>query len=81
MSSNGQVSWTISAFRVVLRGGLSDKLTRRFEFGRADQYYGVICRGVGDRDTIDLYSSEQQARRHYEHAVNRHDKDSHWQRV
>jgi hypothetical protein len=69
------------SFRAVLRGGLSNKLTRRFELGKADQYYGVIGRGVGHRDTIDLYSSEQQARRHYEDAVSRHDKDTRWQRV
>ncbi len=70
-----------TSFRAVLSTGLSD-ITRSFELGQADEYYSSICRGIGENDLINLYWSEQQARQHYQEAVNRHDRDSsHWQRI
>ena len=69
-----------ASFRAIFATGPSD-LTRSFELGKADQYYCTVCRGVGDEEIVNLYSSEQQARQHYEDAVNRCDNDSQWQRV
>jgi hypothetical protein len=70
-----------ASFHAILSTGLSH-MARSFELGRADEYYCSICRGIGESDLISLYSSEQQARQHYEQAVNRHDTDSkHWQRA
>jgi hypothetical protein len=69
-----------ASFRAVLRAGPSE-MTRRFELGQADQYYCVIGRGVGDKNAISLFSSEERARRLYQEALNRHDQDSRWQRV
>jgi hypothetical protein len=86
---NGKACWLAHAptlsliecatFQAVLRSGPSE-MTRRFEFGKADQYYCVIGRGVRDVDTISLFSSPEQARQEYDDAVKRHDQDSHWQR-
>ena len=70
-----------TTFWAILRNGPSE-LSRTFELGRADQYYSSICRGIGETALINLYASEQQARRHYEDAVKRHDSDSsRWQRA
>jgi hypothetical protein len=69
------------SFRAILRNGPSDNLIRSFELGTAGEYYSSICRGIGERDLINLYSSEQEARQHYEDAVGRCNKDSHWQRI
>jgi hypothetical protein len=88
---NGQGCWLAqkpyphviesTSFRAILHRGVSD-MTRSFELGQADEYYCSICRGIGDHDLINLYSSEEQARQHYEAAVSRHTGDSsHWQRV
>lgn len=70
-----------ASFRAILRNGPSN-LARSFELGQTGEYYSSICRGIGENDLINLYLSEQQAREHYEEAVNRHNSDSsHWQRV
>jgi hypothetical protein len=70
-----------ATFRAVLRNGPSDLLKRNCELGQADQYYSSIRRGIGERDLIYLFSSEQAARQDYEDAVNRCDQDPHWQRI
>jgi hypothetical protein len=67
-----------ASFQAILR---SELRTRSYELGRADQYYSFICRGIDDKDMINLYSSEQQARDNYTDALNRYDSDSRWQRV
>ena len=51
-------------FRAVLRGGPSG-ITRSFEFGKADDFYCVITRGVGAEDTVALFSSQEHARQEY----------------
>ncbi len=70
-----------ASFRAILSTGLSN-ITRSFELGQVDDYYSSICRGIGEKDLINLFSSEQQARQHYQDAVKRYDEDiSHWQRA
>jgi hypothetical protein len=70
-----------ASFRAILSRGLSD-MTRSFELGQVGEYYSSICRGIDENDLINLFSSEKQARQHYEEAVSRHNCDSsHWQRV
>jgi hypothetical protein len=70
-----------ASFRATPRNGPSDRLTRRYELGRVDQYYSAIHRGIGDGDLINLYSSEQEAQQDYKQAVNRCDEDVRWQRI
>jgi hypothetical protein len=71
-----------TSFRAMLHNGPSKHLIRSFELGQAGQYYSSICRGIGENDLVNLFSSEQQAREHYEDAVNRHHSDTrHWRRV
>jgi hypothetical protein len=87
---NGKLCWlahlpTLSpiesaTFQAVLRSGPSG-MTRRFEFGKADQYFCVIGHGVGDASTIALFSSQERARHAYNDAIKRHEQDRHWQRV
>jgi hypothetical protein len=87
---NGKACWLAHAptlsliesatFQAVLRSGPSG-MRRRYEFGKADQFYCVIGRGVGDAATIGLFSSEELARHAYDDAIKRHEQDRHWQRV
>src|SRR5687767_673101 len=59
----------------------SELRTRSYELGRVERYYSCICRGIDDKDMINLYSSAQQARDNYTDALTRYDNDSRWQRV
>jgi hypothetical protein len=76
-----QVIASESFWAILLSEAPGDHLTRSYELGRADQYYSCICRGIDDKDMINLYSSEQQARDNYTDALTRYDNDSRWQRV
>jgi len=69
-----------ATFQAVLRSGPS-AMTRRYEFGKADQYYCVIGHGVGHTATIALFSSQERARQEYDNAIKRHEQDRHWQRI
>ena len=73
-----QVIASASFRAILLSEAPGDHLTRSYELGRADQYYSCICRGIGDEDLIYLYSSKQQARQHYEMAVNRCERTNRW---
>jgi hypothetical protein len=70
-----------ASFQATPRSERRDHRTRSYELGRADQYYSCICRGIDDKDMINLYSSEQQARDNYTDALTRYENDSRWQRV
>jgi hypothetical protein len=70
-----------ASFQAILRNGPSKELTRTFELGKADHYYSSICKGIGENDAINLYSSELEARQDYENAVKRCGRESCWQRV
>jgi hypothetical protein len=73
-----QVIASESFWAILLSEAPGDHLTRSYELGRADQYYSFICHGSGDEDLIYLYSSKQQARQHYEMAVNRCERTNRW---
>jgi hypothetical protein len=71
-----------TSFRAIpFSGRLSERRTRSYELGQSDQYYSCICRGIGNDDLINLYSSEQQARQHYDAIVNRCEGTNRWDRV
>jgi hypothetical protein len=70
-----------ASFRAVLRAGASAHLIRSLELGCSDQYYTFIHRGVGERDLINLYSREEEARLAFEDALTSYEHDSRWQKA
>lgn len=70
-----------ASFRAILRNGRSDHQTLTYELGQVDQYYSAIRRGIGDCALVNLYSCQKQAQRDYEHAIERCEHDSRWERV
>jgi len=70
-----------ASFRAVLRAGVSAHLIRSLELGWSDQYYTFVRRGIGERDLINLYSCEEEARVAFEDALRTYEHDSCWQKA